>query len=227
MFDSITGTLVCKDAAGVVVSAGGLGYRLGIPQRIQDNLPENGEITLYTHLAVKDDSLKLYGFPTPRERDLFLKIMSVSGIGAATALNLLSQIPPQEFLRAVAGRESFRERCTACYRMRLEKTARLALAEGFDAITTTLLISPHQDQQQIRSIGEEVAGMLGVEFLFENLRRGWAERGRLTREHGLYRQQYCGCIYSEWERYHDAQIDVLLGTSEGLDRQCTNLGGRS
>jgi Holliday junction DNA helicase RuvA len=102
MYDSITGTLVCKDAAGVVVSAGGLGYRLGIPQRIQDRLPENGEITLYTHLAVKDDSLKLYGFPTPGERDLFLKIMSVSGIGAATALNLLSQIPPREFLRAVA-----------------------------------------------------------------------------------------------------------------------------
>lgn len=102
MFDSITGVLVRMDAAGVVVSAGGLGYRLGIPQRILDPLPEGGEITLYTHLAVKDDSLKLYGFPTPEERDLFLKIMGVSGIGAATALNLLSQIPPREFLRAVA-----------------------------------------------------------------------------------------------------------------------------
>ena len=102
MFDSITGVLVRKDAAGVVVSAGGLGYRLGIPQRILESLPEDGEITLYTHLAVKDDSLKLYGFPTPGERDLFLKIMSVSGIGAATALNLLSQILPHEFLRAVA-----------------------------------------------------------------------------------------------------------------------------
>ena len=128
------------------------------------------------------------------------------------------------FLRAVVGHESFRERCAICYRMRLEKTARLALAQGFDAITTTLLISPHQDQKLIRSIGEDVTGMLGLEFFFENLRQGWVERGRLTREHDLYRQQYCGCIYSEWERYHNTPIDGLLGAPEVLQGGCKHLG---
>jgi len=119
------------------------------------------------------------------------------------------------YLRAVAGHEKFRERCRLCYRMRLEKTAQAAAEGGFDAFTTTLLISPHQDQALIRQIGEEVAGEWEVAFYFENFRRGWSERGRLTNEHGLYRQQYCGCIYSEWERYNEARTDDLLTELRG------------
>ena len=117
------------------------------------------------------------------------------------------------YFRAVVGHEKFRERCRICYQMRLEKTARVAAEGGFDAFTTTLLISPYQDQPLIRQIGEEVAeewGAGALEFYFENFRRGWSERGRLTCEHDLYRQSYCGCIYSEWERYNKAHIDALL-----------------
>jgi len=114
------------------------------------------------------------------------------------------------FLRAVAGHEKFGERCRICYRMRLEKTAQVATEGSFDAFTTTLLISPYQDQALIREIGEEVAAQRGVDFYFENFRRGWSERGRLTKKYNLYRQQYCGCIYSEWERYNKAHIDALL-----------------
>ena len=114
------------------------------------------------------------------------------------------------YLRAVVGHERFGERCRICYRLRLEKVAQATAERGFDAFTTTLLISPHQDQALIREIGEEIATEHGVEFYFENFRRGWSERGRLTREHGLYRQQYCGCIYSEWERYNKVHIDALL-----------------
>jgi len=120
-----------------------------------------------------------------------------------------------QFLRAVIGHERFRQRCAICYRMRLEKTALVARANDFDAITTTLLISPYQDQRLIRAIGEEIAKTHGLEFFFENFRRGWAERGRLTREHDLYRQQYCGCIYSEWERYREAPIETLLEEENG------------
>lgn len=105
------------------------------------------------------------------------------------------------FLRLVAGHEARDQRCRLCYEMRLMRTAKVAAREGFDAITTTLLISPHQDQDMLLETGEKVARESGVEFHFENFRRGWSERGRLTREHDLYRQQYCGCIYSEWERY--------------------------
>lgn len=105
----------------------------------------------------------------------------------------------REFLRAVVGHERFGERCAICYRMRLERTAQVAAAQGFDAITTTLLISPYQNQDLIRRIGEEVAAQYGVDFYFENFRRGWARRGHLAREHDLYQQRYCGCVYSEWE----------------------------
>lgn len=104
-----------------------------------------------------------------------------------------------EFMRAISGREGFRERCKLCYQMRLERTARVAAREGFAAFTTTLLISPYQDQQAIKEIGERLAAAHHVGFYFENFRRGWAERGRLTRQYSLYSQRYCGCLYSEWE----------------------------
>ena len=103
------------------------------------------------------------------------------------------------FLRAVAGHEAFRERCQTCYRLRLERAAQAAAEGGYDAYTTTLLISPYQDQAAVRRLGEELGAAHGVRFHFENLRRGYAETPRLSREHNLYRQRYCGCIYSEWE----------------------------
>ncbi len=115
-----------------------------------------------------------------------------------------------QFLRLVAGNEARGKRCRRCYEMRLTRTARVAAQQGFDAITTTLLISPHQDQRLLREVGERVATEYGVEFYFENLRRGWSQRGRLTDQHDLYRQQYCGCIYSEWERYAGVNISALL-----------------
>jgi len=104
-----------------------------------------------------------------------------------------------EFLRAIAGHERYGERCALCYRMRLERTAAEAAARGFQAITTTLLISPYQDQAALCRIGEEVAAAHGVAFFYENLRRGYAESRRLAREADLYMQRYCGCLFSEWE----------------------------
>jgi predicted adenine nucleotide alpha hydrolase (AANH) superfamily ATPase len=113
------------------------------------------------------------------------------------------------FLRAVAGREQFRKRCLLCYRMRLDRTAQTAAREGHDAFTTTLLISPYQDQAAIVEIGQEVAERHKVSFYYENFRRGWAEHGQMVRDHALYSQRYCGCVYSEWE---------------ALDRQAPTLG---
>lgn len=103
------------------------------------------------------------------------------------------------FFRAVAGHESHGERCAICYRLRLECTARVARDRGFEFFSTTLLISPYQQQALIRKVGEELGQLHGVDFYFENLRKGWSERGRLSRELGLYQQRYCGCLYSEWE----------------------------
>lgn len=103
------------------------------------------------------------------------------------------------YFRAVAGHEALGERCAICYRLRLERAAQVAREGGFDAFTTTLLISPYQQQATIRNMGDDLAAQYGLQFYFENFRRGWSARGRMAREHEMYQQRYCGCVYSEWE----------------------------
>ncbi len=83
----------------------------------------------------------------------------------------------------------------------LNKTAETARAGGFDAFTTTLLISPHQKHEIIVEVGRKTAGEKGVEFLYADLRKRYSDSRHITKPMELYRQQYCGCVYSEWERY--------------------------
>jgi len=104
-----------------------------------------------------------------------------------------------EYFRQVVGHEA--ERCRYCFRLRLSRTAEIALKNGFDAFTTTLLISPHQKHELIREIGNSIAKEQGVDFLYADLRKRYSDSRRMTKPLALYRQQYCGCIYSEWERY--------------------------
>ncbi len=105
----------------------------------------------------------------------------------------------EEFLAAVAQRPE--DRCAYCYRSRMAATAERAAAEGFKAFTTSLLYSRYQQHEAIRAYGEELAQTHGLTFLYEDHRVGWQEGIRISKEMGLYRQQYCGCIYSEKERY--------------------------
>ncbi len=105
----------------------------------------------------------------------------------------------RDFLRAVIYDE--KNRCEYCYRMRLEETARTALDEGYETFSTTLLFSPYQDRNLILETGRDIQDSLDIEFLGEDFRSGWKEGNRISRELGLYRQKYCGCIYSEMERY--------------------------
>ena len=105
----------------------------------------------------------------------------------------------EEFLRGVAFRED--ERCRFCYHLRLEATAQVAKKGKFDAFTTTLLYSKHQNHELITTIGEAVGKEHGVSFLYRDFRSGWKEGIEESKNLGLYRQQYCGCIYSEKERY--------------------------
>ena len=94
-------------------------------------------------------------------------------------------------------------RCLACYRMRLTRVARLARDLGYDAFTTTMLVSTQQDHDAIRAAGEEAARRHGVAFLYRDFRPKVMEGVRESKERGIYRQQYCGCVMSEWERYRD------------------------
>jgi predicted adenine nucleotide alpha hydrolase (AANH) superfamily ATPase len=110
-----------------------------------------------------------------------------------------------EYFRQVVGHEA--ERCRYCFRLRLSKTVETARQKGFNAFTTTLLISPHQKHDLIRQAGNELAKEMEVEFLYADLRKRYSESRHLTKPLNLYRQQYCGCIYSEWERYANVRIE--------------------
>lgn len=92
-------------------------------------------------------------------------------------------------------------RCSYCYASRLRATAQAAAEQGFDAFTASLLYSRYQRHDEIRELGEQLGREFGVPFLYQDFRPGWQEGIRLSKELGLYRQQYCGCIYSEKERY--------------------------
>jgi predicted adenine nucleotide alpha hydrolase (AANH) superfamily ATPase len=92
-------------------------------------------------------------------------------------------------------------RCEYCYRSRLEATAAQAAACGAEGFTTTLLYSRYQRHQDIIDYGLKLATQHGLTFHYEDYREGWNEGIRISKEMGLYRQQYCGCIYSEKERY--------------------------
>jgi predicted adenine nucleotide alpha hydrolase (AANH) superfamily ATPase len=93
-----------------------------------------------------------------------------------------------------------RGRCRACYDMRFEAAAREAAERGCDAFSTTLLLSPHQDLNAIAEVGAQVGERSGVEFQFVDLRSRYPESCRRARELDLYRQQYCGCVFSSLER---------------------------
>jgi predicted adenine nucleotide alpha hydrolase (AANH) superfamily ATPase len=92
-------------------------------------------------------------------------------------------------------------RCSRCYRLRLEQAASCAAKNGFDAFSTSLLVSPYQNHEAIRRIGEDLAAQYGVAFLYRDFRPGFREGQAAARGMGLYTQKYCGCIFSEEERY--------------------------
>lgn len=93
------------------------------------------------------------------------------------------------------------ERCFKCYRLRLEEAAKAAKNGGFDYFTTTLSISPHKNAQMLNQIGGELAETYGVNYLFSDFKKknGYKRSCELSEEYGLYRQNYCGCVYSRAE----------------------------
>ena len=94
------------------------------------------------------------------------------------------------------------DRCRACYELRLDRAAAYAAAHGYDCFTTTLLVSPYQRHEAIRAAGERAADGAGVPFLYIDFRPGWPEGVRISKELELYRQPYCGCVFSERDRYY-------------------------
>jgi len=104
------------------------------------------------------------------------------------------------FLQNVA--HAPQQRCDYCYFSRLKSTARYAAENGFDAFSSSLLYSRYQNHETITRCGEQLAEEFGISFFYQDFREGWREGIDTSKAMGLYRQQYCGCIYSEMDRYY-------------------------
>ena len=102
-------------------------------------------------------------------------------------------------MREVA--EDIANRCVKCYEMRLFETAKTAKENGFDSFTSSLFISPYQNHELMKEVAQRAATEYGVQFLYRDFREVFKAGQAFAREHGFYMQKYCGCVFSEEERY--------------------------
>lgn len=112
------------------------------------------------------------------------------------------------------------ERCFHCYELRLLETGELAKKLGFDYFTTTLSISPLKNAAKLNEIGQQLADELGVRYLFSDFKKknGYQRSTELSKEYGMYRQDYCGCIYSYRER-HPADSEGIKAAKTEIDTE--------
>ena len=130
-----------------------------------------------------------------RRRDTLLRYAAETGVDVV-------ELPydPQAWEAAVAPlADAGAERCRACYRLRLGLAARMAADGGFDALATTLSVSPYQDQDAINQEGRRAAAEAGIAWLDRDFRERYRDATVRSRELGMYRQNYCGCVYSQAE----------------------------
>ncbi|MCD7833951.1 MAG: epoxyqueuosine reductase QueH [Lachnospiraceae bacterium] len=140
-----------------------------------------------------------------REQRRLIEEMGANGVLPNPVQLIEGRFDSREFYEAVRGLEQIPEggeRCFACFRLRLGEAVRRAAADGFDYVTTTLTISPLKNAPKLNEIGEELAREHQVHWLpcdFKK-RNGYKRSVELSAEYGLYRQDYCGCIFSKKER---------------------------
>jgi len=153
-------------------------------------------------LVAEHDVTVLYANPNihPAEeyrhrRDTLLEYTSASGIDV-----IEEPYDPVVWMQAVAGLERTpAERCRACFGLRLGIAAKTAASLGFEAIATTLTVSPYQDQAAVAEAGEAAAAEAGIAYLDQDFRERYPEATRRSRDLGMYRQNYCGCMLSDIE----------------------------
>lgn len=102
-------------------------------------------------------------------------------------------------------------RCEDCYRLRLRNTANYAKENGFDAFCSTLLFSKQQDHEKIKEIAEQISEQVGISFEYKDYRHLCECSHEIAKKKMLYRQSYCGCIFSEYERYKDTTRNLYEG----------------
>ncbi len=164
-----------------------------------------GPCTAYPLAVLRDQGHDVSGyFYNPNIhpfREFARRLAALKELAAGTGLGVayVEEYGLTEYLRQVVHHEE--KRCLLCYEMRLTAAARHARETGADAFTSSLLYSKYQQHALIRSAGERLAAEYGVAFYYQDFRIGWQQGIDMAVAMGLYRQPYCGCIYSERERY--------------------------
>lgn len=164
-----------------------------------------GPCALYPLASLRAEGMDITGFfynhnihpyqEYARRRDAAKQMADLEGM----TLIVQDEYRLEEFLANVAAEPD--KRCGYCYASRLDAVAVTAKDNGFDAFTSSLFYSRYQNHDLMRQKAEESAARYGIQFVYRDFRSGWQEGIRCSKELGLYRQQYCGCIYSEKERY--------------------------
>ncbi len=163
---------------------------------------------IYPVESLKKAGHKLAGFfynPNIQPYSEYLKRKSaVEEYSKESSLNVIyGEYDLEKYFQMVAYDGKVEDRCPECWWLRLVNTAKFAKENGFDAFTTTLLVSPYQDQNTIKVIGEDVAAKAELKFLYEDFRPGFKAAHDKARAEGIYCQNYCGCIFSEKERIEE------------------------
>lgn len=208
-------------------------------EKLLENIPSGSRLLLHSccapcssyvisYLAKYLDITVFYYNPNISDHDEYLK-------RAAEQKRLISEMPTPRsvdfikgdydgkiFFDAVLGFENCREggdRCKICYRLRLEETARKARELGFDFFSTTLTISPLKNAQAINEIGKELSEKYGIGWLPSDFKKneGYKKSIELSRKYSLYRQNYCGCVFSKRESDESMLYEKTLGTTEIFD----------
>ncbi len=135
-----------------------------------------------------------------RSEELIRLVKDMEGIENVSVLS--APYTPSDFYEIARGLESLPEggeRCFKCYRLRLEYSAKYAREKGFDFFSTTLSISPHKNAEVLNTVGGELSDKYGVPYLFSDFKKknGYKRSIELSVKYGLYRQDYCGCVYSK------------------------------
>ena len=153
----------------------------------------------------------IYYNPNITEEKEYLKRLEelkdfIKKIKTKYPINIIdTRYDPKEFFTIAKGLEKEKERgkrCYECYKLRLEETAKVAKEQGFDFFTTTLTLSPYKNTTWLNEIGEELSKKYQASYLYSDFKKknGYKRSIELSKEYNLYRQDYCGCIYSKLER---------------------------
>lgn len=160
----------------------------------------------YDALASGDEVAVCFANPNIAPRDEYLRRRdTLVHYAESVAIEWFeTAYEPERWIEATAGLDR-PERCGACYALRLDLTAAEAAARGFDAVATTLSVSPYQDIEAIDAIGRQACARHGVRYLATDFRERYPDATRRSRELGMYRQNYCGCLPSIAEAEADRQ----------------------